>query len=84
MDSSWAHNIVCNNLRLVADERLGDAVGLVLGITVGETIGMMLDLLDRPLGDALGLVLGLIIRTTVGKKAQSASHSARPSAMTSG
>ena len=84
MDSPWAHNIVCNNLRLVADERLGDAVGLVLGITVGETIGMMLDLLDRPLGDALGLVLGLIIRTTVGKKAQSASHSARPSAMTSG
>ena len=55
LDSSWAHHIICDNLRLVADEPLGDAVGLVLGITVGETIGMMLGLLGGPLGDALGL-----------------------------
>jgi hypothetical protein len=38
-----------------------------LGLTVGDTVGMMLNLLGGPLGDSLGLVTGLIIDTTGGK-----------------
>ena len=57
---------VCDNIRLVADEPPGDAVGLVLGLTAGNTVVMMLDLLNRPLADALGLVLVLTVSDTVG------------------
>ena len=63
---------VCDNLRLAAGGPLRDAVGLVLGLTVGDTVGMMLNLLGGPLGDARGLVTGLIIHTTGGKRATSA------------
>ena len=43
-----------------------------MGLTVGDTVGMMLNLLGGPLGDARGLVPGLIIHTTGGKRATSA------------
>ena len=43
-----------------------------MGLTVGDTVGMMLNLLGGPLGDARGLVTGLIIHTTGGKRATSA------------